>query len=255
MLEGVQFGAFLFGSFGALLFVYIAKDVAIPEFRPLYDITEIQREARRHRKHIEYTEIEIDSLQERLKNSSSTSEDTQVLSGVLASYLKEIEAERNRLQILESEIKQGQILSRGLGFFFYIILGGVFGTLLSGQVDITFISEGVSNYLESFVIGATWTSYLSSIGIRSTQKRAGDHVTRLRDDFSREIEQYKKELKVQFFETAGRMNAEVGNEKETANYDVLWSAVSEKLDNTGIRFADELDETKQFIDNDVKGLL
>ncbi|WP_157196710.1 hypothetical protein [Methanococcoides burtonii] len=43
-------------------------------------------------------------------------------------------------------------------------------------MDITFVSEGESNYLQSFVIGATWTSYLSSIDIRSTQKRAGEQT-------------------------------------------------------------------------------
>ncbi|NPE29774.1 hypothetical protein HNV12_17800 [Methanococcoides sp. SA1] len=250
MLEDVQFVTFLFGAFGALLLVYISKDVAIPEFRPLYDISDMQREARRHRKHIVKTESDIDSLQDRLK-TASLSDDAQVLTSVLDSYLAEVEAERDRLHVLEKEIKNGQVLSRGLGFFFYIVLGGVFGTLLSGQVAITFVSEGVSNYLESFVIGATWTSYLSSIGIRSTQKKAGEHVNKLRDDFSRDIGQYKRDLKSQIFKMA---NGDAGMEKGS-NYELLWSAVSEKLDNTGLKFVDELDETKQSIDNDVKGLL
>jgi hypothetical protein len=253
MLGGVQFGTFLFGAFGALLLVYISKDVAIPEFRPLYDISDMQREARRHHKHIEKTESDIDSLQDRLR-SASLSDDAQVLSGVLESYLTEVEAERARLHVLEKDIKNGQVLSRGLGFFFYIVLGGVFGTLLSGQVDIKFISEGVSNFLESFVIGATWTSYLSSIGIRSTQKRVVGQVDKLRDEFSRDMERYKKDLKVQIFETANRENADLGVE-EGSSYELLWSAVSEKLDDTGLKFVDELDEAKQSIDNDVKGLL
>ncbi|WP_157196709.1 hypothetical protein [Methanococcoides burtonii] len=51
-MDDILFGTFLFGAFGALLLVYISKDVAIPEFRPLYDISDMQREARRHRKHI-----------------------------------------------------------------------------------------------------------------------------------------------------------------------------------------------------------
>ena len=254
MLEGVQFGTFLFGAFGALLLVYVSKDVAIPEFRPLYDISDMQREARRHRKHIERTEADLDSLQVRMR-AASISEDIQVLSTGLESYLKEVEAERVRLHVLEKEIKDGQILSRGLGFFFYIVLGGVFGTLLSGQVDITFVSEGVSNYIESFVIGATWTSYLSSIGIRSTQKRVGGQVDKLRDEFSRDMERYKRDLKDQIFEMANRVNADLDLEKEGSNYELLWSAVSEKLDDTGLKFVDELDETKRIIDNDVKGLL
>ncbi|MCD4807028.1 MAG: hypothetical protein K8R13_05555 [Methanococcoides sp.] len=253
MLEGAQFGTFLFGAFGALLLVYISKDVAIPEFRPLYDISDMQREARRHRKHIEKTESDIDSLQDRLR-SASISDDAQVLSRVLESYLTEVEAERARLHVLEKEIKNGQLLSRGLGFFFYIVLGGVFGTLLSGQVNITFVSEGVSNFLESFVIGATWTSYLSSIGIRSTQRRVGGQVDKLRDEFSRDMERYRKDLKEQIFETANRVNADLGVE-EGSSYELLWSAVSEKLDDTGLKFVDELDETKRVIDNDVKGLL
>lgn len=253
MLENIDSVAFIFGAFGALLFVYIAKDVAIPEFRPLYDISDMKREARRHRKHIEKTEADIDSVQDRLKDVPSLSEDTQVLSDVLESYLKEVEGERNRLRVLEKEIKYEQILSRGLGFVFYIVLGGVFGSLLSDQVNITFISEDVSNYLESFVVGATWTSYLSSIGIRSGQKRAGEHFNRLRDGWLREIDQYKKELK-NLKATMSRMTADLGVE-EGSSYELLWSAVSEKLDDTGLKFVDELDEAKQSIDNDVKGLL
>ena len=48
---------------------------------------------------------------------------------------------------------------------------------------------------------------------------------------------------------------DVGPGKEGSNYELLWSAVSEKLDNTGLKFVNELDETKRIIDNDVKGLL
>jgi len=79
-------------------------------------------------------------------------------------------------------------------------------------------------------------------------------VDKLRDEFSRDIERYRKDLKEQIFETANRKNADLGVE-EGSSYELLWSAVSEKLDDTGLKFVDELDEAKQSIDNDVKGLL
>ncbi|MCM1985682.1 hypothetical protein [Methanococcoides seepicolus] len=80
-------------------------------------------------------------------------------------------------------------------------------------------------------------------------------MDKLRDEFSRDMERYRKDLKEQIFETANRVNADVDKEKEGSSYELLWSAVSEKLDDTGLKFVDELDETKRVIDNDVKGLL
>ena len=127
---------FCFGALGALLTVYIGKQEIVPEFRPLFDTSEKEKEAIRHHNHIKLTEQHIDTIQARIEDPSTSDNDATKLQIVLETSLKELQAARERLQILEHEIKQSQVISRALGFLFYIVLGGIFGSLLAGQVKI-----------------------------------------------------------------------------------------------------------------------
>ncbi|MFZ2070745.1 MAG: hypothetical protein WAV32_03920 [Halobacteriota archaeon] len=43
---------FLFGALGAILTVYLAKQEVIPEFRPLFEISEKEKEVIEHQDHI-----------------------------------------------------------------------------------------------------------------------------------------------------------------------------------------------------------
>ncbi len=45
---------FLLGALGALLTIYLTKEAVIPEFRPLFDISEMERETMGLREHINY---------------------------------------------------------------------------------------------------------------------------------------------------------------------------------------------------------
>lgn len=127
---------FLFGMLGALLTVYLAKHEVIPEFRPLFDTSEKVKKAREYQNHIKKTEKHIDDIQAKLEAESLTENAVTRLTTVIKTSQDEIRDERSRLQILEREIKQSQVFSRSVGFLFYIILGGVFGSLLAGRVQI-----------------------------------------------------------------------------------------------------------------------
>jgi hypothetical protein len=155
---------FLPGMLGALLTVYLAKQEIVPEFRPLFDTSKKEKEAGEHRGHIKETEKHIDDLQAKLEAESVAEEVVTRLTIVLNTSLSELREERTRLQRLEREIKQNQVISRGLGFLFYIVLGGVFGALLAGKVQVEGMSGKLSDFFKSIVIGATWTSYLSVLG-------------------------------------------------------------------------------------------
>ncbi len=179
---------FCFGALGALLTVYIGKQEIVPEFRPLFDTSEKEKEAIRHRNHIKLTEQHIDTIQARIEDPSTSENDAKKLQFVLETSLKELQAERERLQILEHEIKQSQVISRALGFLFYIVLGGVFGSLLAGQVEIEGLSNDLSIYLQSMVIGATWITYLSVIGLNQINKKINEEIETLRKEIQQIVE-------------------------------------------------------------------
>lgn len=179
---------FCFGALGALLTVYIGKQEIVPEFRPLFDTSEKEKEAIRHRNHIKLTEQHIDTIQARIEDPSTSENDATKLQFVLETSLKELQAERERLQILEHEIKQSQVISRALGFLFYIVLGGVFGSLLAGQVKIEGLSNDLSIYLQSMVIGTTWITYLSVIGLNQINKKINEEIETLRKEIQQIVE-------------------------------------------------------------------
>ncbi len=179
---------FCFGALGALLTVYIGKQEIVPEFRPLFDTSEKEKEAIRHRNHIKLTEQHIDTIQARIEDPSTSETDLKKLQIVLETSQKELQAERERLQVLEHEIKQSQVISRALGFLFYIVLGGIFGSLLAGQVKIEGLSNDLSIYLQSMVIGATWITYLSIIGLNQINKKINEEIEALRKEIQQIVE-------------------------------------------------------------------
>ena len=64
----MDFGLLFFlGMLGAILTVYLAKQEVVPEFRILFDTSDKEKEANRHRAHITETEDSIDSIQAQLK--------------------------------------------------------------------------------------------------------------------------------------------------------------------------------------------
>jgi len=179
----MDFGLLFFlGMLGAILTVYLAKQEVVPEFRILFDTSDKEKEANRHRAHITETEDSIDSIQAQLKAPQLEEAFSQRLLKVLESSQIELRDERARLHTLEREIKQSQVFSRGIGFLLYIVLGGVFGSLLSGKVQVEGLSGSLPDFFEAIIIGATWTSYLSVIGFSRVGKKVDEKIEAARSE-------------------------------------------------------------------------
>ncbi|MBU4056278.1 MAG: hypothetical protein KKA41_18135 [Proteobacteria bacterium] len=102
----MDLGLFLFGALGALLIVYLAKQEIIPEFRPLFDTSEKQKEVMEHQNHIKKTEKHIDDIQTKLEEKTVPEDAVTRLTTVIKTSQDELRDERTRLQTLEGEIKQ-----------------------------------------------------------------------------------------------------------------------------------------------------
>lgn len=189
---------FLLGAVGALVIVYLATQQPIPEFRSLYNIDDKQQEADAHRAHLEETQKEIDTVQAKLQSEELSSGLRDQLHTVLKSSEKEMTHEIARLEALERDIMRSQLFSRVMGFLLYIILGGVFGALLSGRVTVNGLSGDLPMYFESILIGATWTTYLSAIGFnikeQKNKQNAVANVDALNNKFADNLEKLKNTL-------------------------------------------------------------
>lgn len=194
---------FFLGALGALITVYLYKQVIIPEFRPLFDISEMLDEKDKRIDHIESTRKELDRLQAELEKNSMNQDSEKRLKFLICSTHKEIAEETKRLETLEHTIKRGQYTSRGLGFLVYIILGGVFGALLAGKVEIEGWTGDLPNYFQSLLIGATWTSYLSVIGFKT-----------IKDKTDKELESAKKKAAEKFKTLEKDLTQKVKNQME-----------------------------------------
>jgi len=185
---------FLFGGLGALLTVYLATQEVIPEFRALFDIGSKVVEVDKLRSRVRTTQDDIDSVQEDIKKPDIPSERADRLERYVKDSLKEKAQDLDELRGLERDVKQGQITSRSLGFFTYVILGGAFAVLLAGRIQLAGFTGDLSDVLESFVIGATWTSYLSTVGFRGAQKGVEERLQRGLSDANEKFEELKKEV-------------------------------------------------------------
>jgi hypothetical protein len=251
---GLDIGLFLLGALGALLTVYLAKQEVIPEFRPLFDTTEKEKEARRYRDHIEMTEKHIDDIEERLEKESLPRDEVARLEAVINTRQSEFKAETTRLEGLEREIKQNQVISRGLGFLFYIVLGGVFGALLTGLVHVEGWTGDLPKFFQSIVIGATWTSYLSTIGFRSGQKKADEVYQASLQETAMKIDALKKDITDMVVKEVAKAETSERVEQPVFAYKVA-AMVGEKLDLAGSDISEDLNVTRQVAQKYAKGIL
>jgi hypothetical protein len=132
-----------FGLLGALITVYAFKQQAIPEFRPLYDVTSER--------------AQLITLQDQIKQVSANS--IKAPAKDRTELLKNLQDESNRLS---GKIHRNELLSRGLGILFYVVLGGVFAGFFADDIKI----EDVGDAPKALLIGSAWTSYLSALGLR-----------------------------------------------------------------------------------------
>lgn len=250
----MDIGLFLLGALGALLTVYLAKQQVIPEFRPFFDTFEKEQEAKAHREHIKKTQKHVDDVRARLETEPLTDTAVPKLEAVLKTSQEGLRDETSRLQMLEREIKQGQIISRGLGFLFYIVLGGVFGSLLAGRVKVEGLSGDLPAYFQSIVIGGTWIAYMSTIGIKLGQQKVDGIIEEGKKEAAETIEAFKQDI-------SSKVEKLVAG-AETADkvvHPVLAPDVKKMLDDAISKINKDAQKnweiTRQMVQRDVKGLL
>jgi hypothetical protein len=244
-------GLFLLGALGALLTVYLAKQEVVPEFRPLSDTSDKEKEALELRDHIRTNKKDADDIQAKLREETLAPGLEQRLTTVLTTSLSEINAETTRLETLEREITRGQVVSRGLGFVIYIVLGGVFGSLLAGRVKVEGLSGDLPSSFASILIGATWTTYLSTIGFRTGQKKADERIEAAMRDSAESINAVKKEIT----ETVGRAVAKAETTdkvQEPVLAEAAARRVGEKIDLAALKLQNSLNLTRQMVQKDLR---
>lgn len=107
------------------------------------------------------------------------------------------------------------------------------------------------NFFESIVIGATWTSYLSTIGFRSGQKRADERIEAGLKESTERIDAVKREIT----EIVAKEMAKAEKVEQPLYADVVARIVAEKLDLATVEVQKDLNVTRQMVQSDVKGIL
>ena len=106
---------FFLGMLGALLVVYLARQVVIPEFRPFFDTDADQNELLRLRDQIATIEGQIQTSLGQLINPPPGAHGPTMVERINSQKMI-LDTDRARLRTVESRLWWTQVVSRGLGF-------------------------------------------------------------------------------------------------------------------------------------------
>jgi hypothetical protein len=245
---------FILGALGATVTVYLAQQEVIPEFRAVFDTSDKTKEASEVQQHVEKKNKQIDDIQDNLRDPSVAPEVAERLTTVLNSCQREVEDETRRLTDLERDIKQGQIISRSFGFFFYIILGGAFGSLLAGIVQIQGFSGALPKFFESIIIGATWPTYLSVLGLQSGLGKANQEMDSIQKKASENLDSLTKEIpEIVRREVAKAEMTE--KRKQPIRADEVAGIIADKLDLANMGMQNNFNQSRQLVQRYLKATL
>ena len=164
---------FAVGAAGALGTIYLSTKEVIPEFRPLYDTTDIKDELLVLRDKIKKAIEEIDTAQAKLQ-TKITADELKIQQAYIESSQTKLKGYRDRQKDIEGKLTIGQIWSRGLGFVVYVFLGGIISSLLAGWVTIAGVIGNLPQVVAALIVGSSWISYLNTLSIKTkTDASAG----------------------------------------------------------------------------------
>jgi len=210
MWDPLHLSYFLLGIAGAVLTLYVAKQVVVPEFRPLVNIEPIEKDAQQCRDDIAKIQIALDKSQAMMTDQPLNS---AYLTRVYNALGRSLRDEQTRLDRYERRLLVNQLVSRALGFFFFVLLGGVFAALFTGQVKVSLPVQNVAgppvqnvasppvqniaslpDFFQAVVIGAGWTGLVSIFGIRGLQSTATNTIGQMGEQSKQWIDELKKSL-------------------------------------------------------------
>lgn len=211
---------FLLGLVGALLTLYLAKQVVIPEARPLINVEPLEEEAQQSREAIEKTRKDLDKARAMMTDQPLNS---YYLTRVFEALVKSLNDEQLRLEWYERRLLRNQLLSRSLGFGFFILLGGVFAALFTGQIKVSLQAPNggsLPEFFQAIVIGAGWTGLLSIFGIRGVQAVATDSLGQVGELAKKRIDSLQNSLleRIQAGQGGGTAPAAAPNPEELASW-------------------------------------
>ncbi|MFH1382743.1 MAG: hypothetical protein ABIH70_07620 [Chloroflexota bacterium] len=259
----MDWGLFGLGMVGALVTVYLSKDEIIPEFRAIFDTSEIEKGCSELLEKNKKTRKEIDDAQAKLLKNPSPDE-KESLNTYIGTSQEELREDTKRLQKLENEMMWSQIWRKGVGILVYIVLGGVFGALLADWVKIEGTTGALPRVLVAVVVGAGWTGYLSAIGLKSLSKKTDEAIQNNQKDASQTIAELKKaveELAKKITEQSAKPAAAAGRgtvaqpEVEPITISQLVENFRKDADNADIALQSKFDLTRRQVQRGLKGIL
>lgn len=158
---------YIFGGVGALLTVYIRSEESIPAFRAIFDYEEMETELSEVIRDIDE---DINFRKQYTEKYAKKELEDQQFDRLFKEINSRIEASIARRTYLEGHVYRAQIGHRIFGFLVYIVLGGVFAGLLSDYIEIVGVDSTLVDAIKPLVIGATWTTYLSTLGFRRQEQ-------------------------------------------------------------------------------------
>jgi hypothetical protein len=248
---------------GALVTVYLAKGEIIPEFRPIFDISEMHKERSELQEKNKKTAKEIDNAQAKiLKNPPS--DEAKNLNDYIEKSQKELATDTKRLEGLERKIMWSQVFHKGVGFAVYIFLGGVIGSLLADWVEIEGVSGTLPRVLIALVVGASWTSYLSAIGLKSVSKKTDENIQANQKEASRTIAELKKKVeqltkqlvkKPEKFSKSSDKSTGLLPGVSPASISEMAENFIQELDEADLELQEHFDFTRREVQRSLKGIL
>lgn len=255
----MDWGLLGLGMVGALVTVYLAKNEIIPEFRSIFDTSEMDKEYSVLQEKNKKTAKEIDDAQAKiLKNPSS--DEAKNLNTFIETSQKELDEDTKRLQRLENKIMWSQIWRKGVGLVVYVFLGGVIGSLLADWVQIEGVSGTLPKVLVALVVGASWTTYLSVIGLKSLSKKTDETIVEIQKDASQTISELKKkveELQKQLTKKPESANKsiEMQSAAEPPSIAELAGGLKQEMDEADRKLQNNFDVGRRKVQRDLKGIL
>lgn len=193
MLDLLHLLYFLLGTVGAILTLYLARQVMIPKFRPLVSIEPIENSAQQAREDIAKTKIRLEKFQAMMTDQPLNS----CLTRVFNALERSLRHQEIRLDRYENQVLVHQYVSSVLGFLFFVVLGGAFAFLFTGQVKVSLQGPNGGSLPESVqavAIGAGWTGLVSIVGIRGIQSTATSIIGQMGEQSKKHIDELKKSL-------------------------------------------------------------
>jgi peptidoglycan hydrolase CwlO-like protein len=251
------------GIIGALVTVYLSKDEIIPEFRSFIDILELDKAYSDLKEKNKKTAKEIDDNQAKILNNPSSDEVRNLNTFIDKSQI-ELAGDTKRLEKLESQIVWDQIWRKGVGLVIYIFLGGVIGSLLADWVQIEGVSGILPKVLIALIVGASWTTYLSAVGLKSLTTKTDKTIEEIQKDASQTISELKKkveELTKQLMtkpttpDKSARDRNEMQSAVESPSIAKLAGDLKQEMDEADRKLQNNFDVGRRKVKRDLKGIL